>query len=88
MNVVFVIIFSITLLWVFASRDFAISMTVFWVFFGLLELLHLLITHKTISQNFKSWAVTQETWRVWLVAGSLVVVAAYFMIHLASGNKY
>jgi hypothetical protein len=60
MTVAIVILSSIAILWIFGSKDFALSMTLFWVMFGLLEVIHLAITHKTISQNFKVWAETQD----------------------------
>lgn len=84
MSVVIAILVSLVVVWTFASKDFALNITTIWVLFGIIELVNLLLTRKTISQKFHAWAITQPTWEVWLVVGSIALVVIYLMIHLAT----
>jgi len=85
MTVVLVILASIALFWLVGSKDFALNMTIWWVCFGILEGANKWLTGKTITQKFRIWAETQPRWKVWTITGSLVLVAFYFMMHLAVG---
>ena len=85
MVVVLVILASIGIWFLMGSTDFAINMTIWWACFGILELANKLISGKTITQKFHKWAETQPRWRVWATTGTIVIVAAYFMMHLAVG---
>lgn len=84
MSVAFSISLSLFILWKYGPKDFAINMTVFWVFFGIMELVNLFLTRKTISQKFHEWAITQPTIDVWFLVSSVVLVVALLMIHLAT----
>lgn len=85
MVVVLVILASIGIWFALGATDFAINMTIWWVCFGILEGANYLISGKTITQKFRKWSETQPRWKVWAITGTIVLVSAYFMMHLAVG---
>ena len=84
MSVVIAILVSLVVVWTFASKDFAINITLLWVFFGILELVNIALTRKTISQKFHIWAATQPQWLVWFVLAVIVLVVISVMVHLGT----
>ena len=84
MAVVVAILVSLVVVWTFASKDFALNITFIWVSFGIIELINLALTRKTISQKFHAWAYNQPSWEIWLVLGSILLVMAFLMYHLGN----